>query len=51
VAGSGPGQDVTVSSCAGQAACSSSVMVTVTPRAFRTWMWVRIFLSRLMRLV
>ncbi len=49
VAGSGPGQGVTVSGCAGQAACSSSVMATVTPRAFRPWMWVRIFLSRLVR--
>jgi hypothetical protein len=35
VAGSGPGQGVAVSGCAGQAACSSSVMATVTPRAFR----------------
>ena len=52
VGGSGPGQGVTVSGCAGQAACccSSSVMATVTPRAFRAWMWVRIFLSRLVRL-
>ena len=49
-AGPGPGQGVTVSGCAGQAACSSPVMATVTPRAFRPWMWLRIFLSRMMRL-
>jgi len=42
VAGSGPGQRVTVSGCAGQAACSSAVMATVTPRACRPWMWVRV---------
>ena len=46
---SGPGQGVTVSGCAGQAACSSSVTVTVRPRARRPRMWLRIFLSRLMR--
>ena len=39
----------TVSGCAGQAACSSPVMATATPRAFRAWRWVRIFLSRLVR--
>ena len=33
-----------------QAACSSPVMAMVRPRACRPRMWLRIFLSRLMRL-
>ena len=50
VRGAGPGQGVRAAAgCWVQAACSSSVMATVTPRASRPRMWLRIFLSRLMR--